>query len=106
MYTAKNGEGTGSSEVLTSATEQFYIVGYNFEFELKDGAFFFKFVDTASADELNMIASVINRVIPWIEGFYYIRPGVIVAPLSQNLSDIVFRTGVRALESMIYETIY
>ena len=106
MYTSRNGAGTGSAEVLPYAQEQFYLVGYNFEFELKDGAFFFKFVDAVGDEELNMIATVINRVIPGIEGFYYIRPGVIAAALYQDLTEVVFRTGVRALESMIYETIY
>lgn len=106
MYTAKNGKGTGYTDVVSEAIEQFSIVGYDFGFELKDGAFFFKFVDAVGNEELNMIATVINRVIPGIEGFYYIRPGVIAAALSQDLTDIVFRTGLRALESMIYETIY
>ena len=107
LYASKNnGRGTGSDEVIHNAKEQYFLVGYNFEFEYEDGVFYFKFVDTASDEELNLIAAVINRAIPWIDGFYYVRPGVIAATLAYDITDIVFRTGVRAIESMIYETIY
>ena len=92
---------TGTNDALVAI-----LVGYNFEFEYEDGVFYFKFVDTASDEELNLIAAVINRAIPWIDGFYYVRPGVIAATLAYDITDIVFRTGVRAIESMIYETIY
>ncbi|MBO4717450.1 MAG: hypothetical protein J5599_06085, partial [Spirochaetales bacterium] len=107
LYASKNnGRGTGSDEVIHYAQESYSLVGYNYEFEYEDAVFYFKFIDTVSDEELNMIASVINRAIPWINGFYYVRPGVIAATLSYDLTDIVFRTGVRAIESMIYETIY
>lgn len=107
LYASKNnGRGTGSDEVIQYAQESYSLVGYNYEYEYEEGVFYFKFIDTVSEEELNMIAAVINRAIPWIDSFYYVRPGVIAATLMYDLTDIVFKTGVRAIESMIYETIY
>lgn len=107
LYASKNnGRGTGSDEVIHYAKEQYFLVGYNFEFEYEERVFFFKFVDAVSDEEMAMFATVISWAIPWIDGFYYVRPGVIAATLRNDLTDIVFRTGVRAIESMIYKTIY